>query len=177
MEGDGPAVLASVKADLLATTHGWRSTRGQVRVYDPTSTSVPAGTSAFWSPLQQSGTIVGAQRAARALCDAAPRGGVEGGMDFWLAQAEILLSSLLFVAHLADLDMGTVCQWVLTQDRPGPLGVGEVRQAANVLLRSNKRVVSEGAAEISQGLTSVWEMEDRTRSTIYSTSTTVGWPC
>jgi len=97
-------------------------------------------------------------------------------MDFWLAQAEILLSSLLFVAHHSHLDMGTVCQWVLTQDRPGPLGVGEVRQATNVLLRSNKRVVSEGAAEISKGLTSVWEMEDRTRSSIYATAQTVVWP-
>ena len=176
LEWEGPAVLSSVKADLLGTTHGWRSTRGEARVYDPTSTSIPQGTSAFWSPLQQSGTIVGAQRAARALCDAAPRGGVEGGMDFWLAQAEILLSSLLFVAHHSHLDMGTVSSWVLTQDRPGPLGVGEVRQAANVLLRSNSRVVSEGAAEISKGLSSVWEMEDRTRSSIYATAQTVVWP-
>lgn len=176
LEWDGPALLSSVKADLLATTHGWRSTLGEARVYDPTSTSIPEGTSAFWSPLQQSGTIVGAQRAARALCDAAPRGGVEGGMDFWLAQAEILLSSLLFVAHHSHLDMGTVCQWVLTQDRPGALGIGEVRQATNVLLRSNSRAVSDGAAEISKGLTSVWEMEDRTRSSIYATAQTVVWP-
>ncbi|MCZ7537856.1 MAG: type IV secretory system conjugative DNA transfer family protein [Acidimicrobiia bacterium] len=102
LEWDGPAVLSSVKADLLATTHGWRSRLGEVRVYDPTSSTVPRGASALWSPLQQAGTVVGAQRAARALCDAAPRGGVEGGMDFWLAQAEILLSGLLFVAHHAS---------------------------------------------------------------------------
>ena len=82
LEWDGPAVLSSVKADLLATTQGWRSTLGDVRVYDPTSSTTPTGTSALWSPLQQAGTVVGAQRAARALCDAAPRGGGEGGMDF-----------------------------------------------------------------------------------------------
>jgi len=120
LEWDGPAVLSSVKADLLGATHGWRSHLGHVHVYDPTaSTGV---TTAGWSPLDQAGTVLGAQRSARALCDAAPRGGVEGGMDFWLAQAEILLSGLLFVAHHAHRDMGAVCEWVLLQDRPSELG-------------------------------------------------------
>jgi len=176
LEWDGPAVLSSVKADLLATTHGWRSTRGEVRVYDPTSSTIPKGTTATWSPLQQAGTVVGAQRAARALCDAAPRGGVEGGMDFWLAQAEILLSSLLFVAHHSHRDMGAVCEWVLTQDRPGELGPGEVRVAVDQLNRSNNRAVSAGALAVSKGLVSVWEMEERTRSSIYATAQTVVWP-
>jgi type IV secretion system protein VirD4 len=149
---------------------------GEVRVYDPTSTTVPKGASARWSPLQQSGSIVGAQRAARALCDAAPRSGVEGGMDFWLAQAEILLSSLLFVAHHSHRDMGAVCQWVLTQDRPSELGPGEVRHALDRLLRSNNSAVANGADDVAKGLASVWEMEERTRSSIYATAQTVVWP-
>jgi type IV secretion system protein VirD4 len=176
LEWDGPAVLSSVKADLLATTQGWRSTLGEVRVYDPTSSTVPKGTSAIWSPLQQAGTVVGAQRAARALCDAAPRGGVEGGMDFWLAQAEILLSGLLFVAHHAHRDMDAVCEWVLTQDRPGDLGPGEVREALDALNLSNNDAVARGATEVAKSLVSVWEMEDRTRSSIYATAQTVIWP-
>jgi type IV secretion system protein VirD4 len=176
LEWAGPAVLSSVKADLLGATQGWRSTRGEVQVYDPTSTTVPKGASALWSPLQQAGSIVGAQRAARSLCDAAPKGGVEGGMDFWLAQAEILLSSLLFVAHHSHRDMGAVCQWVLTQDRPSELGPGEVRYALDQLLRSNNSAVSTGATEVAKGLVSVWEMEERTRSSIYATTQTVVWP-
>jgi type IV secretion system protein VirD4 len=176
LEWEGPAVLSSVKADLLASTKGWRAEQGEVRVYDPTSTTVPKGASALWSPLQQSGSIVGAQRAARALCDAAPKGGVEGGMDFWLAQAEILLSSLLFVAHHSHRDMAAVCQWVLTQDHPGELGPGEVRHALDQLMRSNNGAVANGAAEVSKGLMSVWEMEERTRSSIYATAQTVVWP-
>ena len=108
LEWDGPAVLSSVKADLLGATQGWRSHLGEVEVYDPTSST---GTlTVGWSPLHQANTVIGAQRSARALCDAAPRGGVEGGMDFWLAQAEILLSGLLFVAHHAKRDMGGVCE-------------------------------------------------------------------
>ncbi|MGQ0823761.1 MAG: type IV secretory system conjugative DNA transfer family protein [Actinomycetota bacterium] len=176
LEWYGPAVLSSVKADLLATTQGWRSTLGDVRVYDPTSSTVPKGASASWSPLQQAGTVVGAQRAARALCDAAPRGGVEGGMDFWLAQAEILLSGLLFVAHHAHRDMDAVCEWVLTQDRPGELGPGEVREALDALNLSNNAAVARGTVEVAKGLVSVWEMEERTRSSIYATAQTVIWP-
>ena len=176
LEWDGPAVLSSVKADLLATTHGWRSSQGEVRVYDPTSSTSQKGTSALWSPLQQAGTVVGAQRAARALCDAAPRGGVEGGMDFWLAQAEILLSGLLFIAHHAHRDMDAVCEWVLTQDRPGELGSGEVREALDVLSVSNNAVVARGAVEVAKAVVSVWEMEERTRSSIYATAQTVIWP-
>ena len=176
LEWDGPAVLSSVKADLLATTHGWRSSGGEVRVYDPTSSTTAKGASALWSPLQQAGTVVGAQRAARALCDAAPRGGVEGGMAFWLAQAEILLSGLLFVAHHAHRDMDAVCEWVLTQDRPGELGPGEVREALDALSVSNNAAVARGAVEAAKAVVSVWEMEERTRSSIHATAQTVIWP-
>lgn len=176
LEWDGPAVLSSVKADLLATTHGWRSSQGEVRVYDPTASTSRKGSTALWSPLQQAGTVVGAQRAARALCDAAPRGGVDGGMDFWLAQAEILLSGLLFVAHHAHRDMDAVCEWVLTQDRPGELGPGEVREALDALSLSNNAVVARGAIEAAKAIISVWEMEERTRSSIYATAQTVIWP-
>lgn len=176
LDWDGPAVLSSVKADLLAATRGWRTEVGAVRIYDPTSSTVPTGGSAQWSPLHQAATVLGAQRAARALCDAAPRGGVEGGMDFWLAQAEILLSGLLYVAHHGHRDMGAVCEWVLLQDRPGELGPGEVRVALDGLLRSDDTEVAAGASEASKGLLSVWEMEERTRSSVYATAQTVVWP-
>lgn len=176
LEWEGPAVLSSVKADLLAVTRGWRSQVGSVRIYDPTSSTVDAKASATWSPLQQADTVLGAQRAARALCDAAPRGGVEGGMDFWLAQAEILLSSLMYVAFHAHRDMGTVCEWVLLQDHPADLGPGEVRHALDQLMKSNDSAVVAGALEVSKGLLSVWELEERTRSSVYSTAQTVVWP-
>jgi type IV secretion system protein VirD4 len=177
LEWDGPAVLGSVKADLLGATHGWRSQLGQVQVYDPTGstgTNLPA--TGRWSPLHQADTVLGAQRAARSLCDAAPRGGVEGGLDFWLAQAEILLSSLLFVARHTGRDMGAVCEWVLAQDRPGELGPGEVRAALDALLGSDDPDVVAGAVDATQGLVAVWEMEERTRSSIYATAQTVVWP-
>ncbi len=176
LEWEGPAVLSSVKGDLLAVTHGWRSHLGSVRVYDPTASTVEQDASATWSPLQQAGTVLGAQRAARALCDAAPKGGVEGGMDFWLAQAEILLSGLMYVAFHANRDMGAVCEWVLLQDHPAELGPGEVRHALDQVMKSSDGAVVAGAVEASKGLLSVWELEERTRSSVYSTAQTVVWP-
>lgn len=174
LEWDGPAVLSSVKADLLESTHGWRSQLGDVHVYDPTASTgvVTAG----WSPLNQAGTVLGAQRAARALCDAAPRGGVDGGLDFWLAQAEILLTGLMFVAHHVNRDMGAVCEWVLVQDRPSELGAGEVRVALDHLRSGPDSVVAAGANDVARALVAIWEMDDRTRSSVYATAQTVVWP-
>ncbi len=174
LEWDGPAVLSSVKADLLGATQGWRSHLGHVHVYDPTATTGTA--TAAWSPLEQADTVLGAQRSARALCDAAPRGGVEGGLDFWLAQAEILLTGLLFVAHHSKRHMGAVCEWVLTQDRPGKLGPGEVRVAIDVLLASRNPDLVGQAEDVSRALMSIWAMEDRTQSSVYATAQTVVWP-
>jgi type IV secretion system protein VirD4 len=180
LEWEGPAILSSVKADLLGATVGWRSRAGEVRVYDPTRTLGTVGGAtvgpASWSPVGQAVTVVGAQRAARALCEAAPRGGVEGGIDFWLAQAEILLAGLLYVAHHTHRDMGTVCEWVLLQDRPGELGPGEVRTCLDLVLASDDENVMAGAVDASRGLLAIWEMEERTRSSVYATSQTVVWP-
>jgi type IV secretion system protein VirD4 len=182
LEWDGPAVLSSVKADLLGATLGCRAQAGEVRVYDPTRTLGPvAATStqvkaARWSPVGQATTVVGAQRAARALVEAAPRGGVEGGVDFWLAQAEILLSGLLFVAHHTNRDMGTVAEWVLLQDRPGELGPGEVRTCLDLIADTGDEEIVTDAAEAARGLLAIWEMEDRTRSSVYATAQTVVWP-
>ncbi|HYZ97908.1 MAG TPA: type IV secretory system conjugative DNA transfer family protein, partial [Acidimicrobiales bacterium] len=182
LEWEGPAILSSVKADLLGATLGWRARGGQVRVYDPTRTLGPlAGPSAKvgparWSPVGQAASVVGAQRAARALVEAAPRGGVEGGVDFWLAQAEILLSGLLFVAHHTHRDMSSVADWVLLQDRPSDLGPGEVRTCLDLVLAGGDARVATGAAEAARGLLAIWEMEDRTRSSVYATAQTVVWP-
>ncbi len=175
LEWHGPAVLSSVKADLLSTTYAWRARQGKVLVYDPTGTT--GVKTASWSPLRDAGTILGAQRAARSLCDAAPRDdNVEGGLDFWLTQAEILLSGLLWIAVHAGRDMGAVCEWVMTQDSPGPAGPGEVKANLDELLKSGEPDVSNGAVSASRSLLSVWRMEERTRSSVYATAQSVVWP-
>ncbi|HET7487959.1 MAG TPA: type IV secretory system conjugative DNA transfer family protein [Acidimicrobiales bacterium] len=171
----GPAVLSSVKADLLGATAGWRARLGSVAVYDPTGTTkVPT---ASWSPLRSAGTVLGAQRAARALCEAAPSSeGVKGGLDFWLAEAEILLSGLLFVAAKSGRDMAEVCRWVMTQDRPREADYGDVQLALDLLLGSGDTALAEGAEKAARAIGSIWAMEDETRSSVYATAQTVVWP-
>ncbi|MDZ7734553.1 MAG: type IV secretory system conjugative DNA transfer family protein [Acidimicrobiia bacterium] len=103
-----------------------------------------------------------------------PEDGVEGGMDFWLAQAEILLSGLLYVAHHASRDMGAVCGWVLTQDMPGEVGIGEVRAALDDLV--GRPALGTEALEVANSLHAIWDMDERTRSSVYATAQTVIWP-
>lgn len=175
LEWEGPAVLSSVKADLLAATCGWRKRQGKVLVYDPTHTT--GDESAIWSPLRGAKTVLGAQRAARALCEAAPRSdNVKGSLDFWLSQSEILLSGLLWVAAHAAHDMARVCEWVMVQDRPREDGLGDVRVALNRLLESEDPIVQDGATRASQAVMSIWAMEEETRSSVYATAQTVVWP-
>ena len=175
LEWQGPAVLSSVKADLLGVTGGWRTTLGEVRVYDPAGSTRDGGRAARWSPVDQAGTTQGSQRAARALCDAAPRNGVEGGLDFWLAQAEILLSALLWVAHHSHRDMGAVCDWILSQDIPSDAGTGEVRATLDVLLDHEDGAIAAGASNAAKSLLAVWDMDERTRSSVYATAQTLVW--
>lgn len=175
LEWQGPAVLSSVKDDLLRVTAGWRARQGDIAVFDPTD-STRLG-SAAWSPLRAAGTTLGAQRAARALCEAAPKGkNVEGGLDYWMAQAEMLIAGLLFVAHHTGRDMGKVCEWVLKQDRPGEWGPGEVKASLDVLRTEASPAVQDDADDAGRALLSIWEDEERTRSGVYSTARTVVWP-
>lgn len=175
LEWQGPAVLSSVKDDLLRVTAGYRAEQGDIAIFDPTQ-STGLGT-AVWSPLRQAGTTIGAQRAARALVEAAPKGSnVEGGVDFWMSQAEMLLASLLFAAHHTGRDMGVVAEWVLTQDRPGEWGSGEVEVALDQVMLDGTPDEQLAANEAARSLMSLWDDDERTRSSVYATARTVVWP-
>lgn len=175
LEWDGPAVLSSVKDDLLRVTAGHRDELGDIAIFDPTQTT-GLGT-AVWSPLRQAGTTMGAQRAARALVEAAPKGSnVEGGVDFWMAQAEMLLASLLFAAHHTGRDMGVVAEWVMTQDRPGEWGSGEVKAALDQVMMDGTPLEQTAADDAARSLLSLWDDDERTRSSVYATARTVVWP-
>lgn len=65
-----PAILSSVKTDLLAATIEERRGLGEVRVFD--STGVTGVPSAHWTPLRAAATLQGAAATAKALVDAAP---------------------------------------------------------------------------------------------------------
>lgn len=171
----GPAILSSVKDDLLRATLQDRRAQGAVTVFDPTQTTTHHD--ACWSPLANAATTTDAQRAARALCDAAPRT-ANGNDQFWMTQAELLLSGLLFTAaHTPSADMATIVGWILNQDRPDAWGEPRHVQAALTELQQHPDPhIRADAANANDTLNAIWGDDDRTRSSVYATARTVIWP-
>ena len=121
LDWDGPAVVVSVKRDLIDATRSARAARSARRECStpPACPGLPPAGSARWTPLRAAGTPRGAQKAAVALAASIPRSGVDGGADYWVKQAEILLTGLLGAAALdRDRTMVDVAEWVFTKDIP-----------------------------------------------------------
>jgi len=163
----GPAVLGSVKADLLAHTAGARARLGEVKVFDPLETTGLANAS--WNPLDVCTTTSGAQDLAAALAAASPAGNVTN-TDFFQRQAEGLLWALLFLAggtH-AGYEMTDVVRWVMTHSRPSETHDGAVGAALGQL--ASESPDPEAVELTAQALEAVWRNDERTRGSIYTTA-------
>lgn len=110
---EGPAVVASVKADILYLTHQARMAQGPVWVFDPT------GASGFqtcrWSPLSRIRSYGDAMRAARWLCESSKveKVGLEG-QQYWDTQGRQMLAPMLFAAARLEKSMADVGAWTQT---------------------------------------------------------------
>lgn len=170
LDWSGPAILSSVKADLMGATLAARRRIGEVRVFDPTaSTDQPC---AGWSPLRASDTLTGAQKAARALTDSSPRHGAEN-LDFFLSLAEQLLWPLLWVGAVSGCTMRDIVRWVLTQDRPTEAGPGEIAPLLDAQLYALDPARHEEAASVLDAMSAAWLLDERTRSNVYATVQTL----
>jgi type IV secretory pathway TraG/TraD family ATPase VirD4 len=115
LDHDGPALVTSVKRDLIDATIDARSQLGPVYVYDPDcSTGRSCST---WSPLPQCADWAGARLMARWLVEAArpTSGGSEVG-EFFGTLARYLLASLLHAAALDKRPVTDVLRWLKSQD-------------------------------------------------------------
>jgi type IV secretion system protein VirD4 len=170
LEWSGPAILSSVKSDLLDATLARRADLGEVRVFDPTcSTGQPC---AGWSPLRAATTLTVAQKAARALTDAGPRRGADS-LDFFLALAEQLLWPLLWIAAISGHTMRDVVRWVLTQDCPSATDVGEVGPVLDAQLYHPDPSRQIDATHVLEAIGATWTLDERTRSNVYATVQTL----
>jgi type IV secretion system protein VirD4 len=151
----GPVLAASVKSDLLRHTLGTRAQLGQVWCIDPTGCT--GARASVWSPLTACGQWREACRAAGDLCEAAKSEGTTADGEFWYATASKLLAPLLAAAALDGRTMADVVRWVDTQ---------EVAEVAEILERV-------AAPEVLQAAQATWCRDDRTRSSIYTTTETV----
>ena len=175
LDWDGPAVVVSVKRDLIDATRTARDRVGTTRVFDPSGVSgLPPDGLARWTPLRAAASPRGAQKAAVALAASIPRSGVDGGADYWVKQAEILLTGLLGAAAVdRDCTMLDVAHWVFTKDIP-------VKKKPNVILdilrdakANGTSAEREAAAAAMLQLDAVWNLDERVRSSVYATVQTV----
>jgi type IV secretion system protein VirD4 len=169
LQWTGSAILSSVKADLMAATIGWRRSRGEVRIFDPTG--LTSGATCGWSPLRGATTASGAQRAARALVDAGPRRGSQD-LDFFLRLSEQVLWPLLFFAANQGRSMREVVEWLLTQKSP-LVEDSPLRNAIELSVAASDSERREDARQAEHALTGVWGFDHRTRSSAYATAQTL----
>jgi type IV secretion system protein VirD4 len=135
-----PAVLSSVKTDLILSTIRRRLQLGDVAIFDPLRTADPAdieqlltpvrkraaerneqlGTLSYvgWSPVTASVTLSGAQQMARRLVEAAPVGDDVNDRSYWQTQAERVCWPMLHAAALGGYAMSDVVRWVVLGDQP-----------------------------------------------------------
>src|SRR5262249_15383387 len=130
LDWDGPAILSSVKTDLIAATIKRRQQLGEVRVFDPTGCTRDSDgrvryPRASWSPLRGAHTLHGAVKAGFALADPAPREGGDSAESFG-GMAEEVLWPCFYAAAVAGRPMHEVVRWILVQDRPTDVSEGTV---------------------------------------------------
>lgn len=186
LDWEGPAILLSVKRDLMDTTIRRRRSLGQVRVFDPggyLQQSRPSANGprpaelARWSPLRNAHTATGAKQAGEALAAWTPQVGVEGGMSFWTTQGKLLFTGLLGAAALSDeRSMGDLAEWVFTMTMPGD-GNAAGCAPAEILERAldaDDPVVREAAEAAVMHLAAIWNKpDDKIKASVYSTAVTV----
>jgi type IV secretion system protein VirD4 len=151
LEWQGPALVTSVKHDILEHTGRRRAAQGPVWTYDPTAA---AGVqSCQWSPLSQCESWRGAQRMAAWLSSAAraaPGGSEEG--RFWSELGQKLLAPMLFAAAVSALSMADVMHW---------LNSGETEEVTALLCESGQGLPQEAwRASIAR--------DERTLSSVYA---------
>ena len=163
----GPAIISSVKTDLIEPTLEARRAQGEVRVYDPSG--MTAMQSASWSPLRDAKSLEGAQRSAKRLLSAVQLD-QSGHGNFWSRHGETLLGGLMWLAaNTKALTMTDVARWVLAMDQPSTEDPGK---AASFLraLASDEGVSAELIADVEAILGGIWRAEGRVSSSYYTSA-------
>ncbi|MEZ5219673.1 MAG: TraM recognition domain-containing protein [Ilumatobacteraceae bacterium] len=123
-------------------------------------------------------TPSGARRAAAALAASIPRSGVDGGADYWVSQAEILLTGLLATASLNPArTMEDVATWVFAKDMPVQGGrASQVIKDITAAADGDDDAAHDRARWAIKQLDAVWKLDERVRSSVYATLQTVVKP-
>jgi type IV secretion system protein VirD4 len=169
----GPAIVSSVKTDLLRATLRDRERRGEIKVFDPLGVS--GRPSASWSPLRAASDLAGALAAAQVLARA---GAEEAPNDrFWRGQAEQLIAAMLWTAaNTEGHTMRNVVRWVLELDRPQGESGGTLAPLVRLLTDHADPATALAARQVHGWLHGQWSSDPRTTSSVYATARNAVWP-
>jgi type IV secretion system protein VirD4 len=169
----GPAIVSSVKTDLLRATVQHRGQRGEIKVFDPLG--VTGTPSASWSPLRAASDLAGALAAAQVL---ARTGAEEAPSDrFWRGQAEQLIAAMLWTAaNTEGHTMRNVVRWVLELDRPQGDAAGTLAPLVRLLTDHPDPATALAAQQVQGWLLGQWSTDPRTTSSVYATARNAVWP-
>jgi type IV secretory pathway TraG/TraD family ATPase VirD4 len=157
LEWEGPAVITSVRTDVLEDTIGWRSHCGQVYAFDPAgalANTVYARHRVGWDPLAHCRTWDDSVRMGRALTESGKAAAGLRESDFWFTLAAQLLAPHLFAAAANGYSFDNVVRWI----KDG--AEDEVRG----LLEATGH---EGALRAAAA---AWSRDERVRSSVYTTA-------
>jgi type IV secretion system protein VirD4 len=159
LDWGGPAVVTSVRTDVIDQTLSWRQRRGEAMIFDPAGvlkdTKYASGRHS-WDLLDDCRTWNNSVRTSNAVTEAGRLGGILND-TFWYSLASQLLAPHFFAAACNGYSMSDVVRWIKTQEE------SEVRS----LLQTAGREEAITAAEAS------WQREDRAKSSVYSTAESV----
>lgn len=114
--GAAPAVVTSIKTDVLRLTATHRAQVGRILVFDPTDTS-GLSDRCTWSPLQNVRTYADADKAAAWVTESsAVEGRSSQDQEFWDSLGRRMLAPLMFAAVAVGHGMAQVVQWALRSD-------------------------------------------------------------
>lgn len=169
----GPAIVSSVKSDLVRATLAARRRQGDVMVFDPLGvTGMPSAT---WSPLRAASDLPAAVAAAQVLARA---GAEEAPNDrFWRGQAEQLIAAMLWTAaNTEGHTMRHVVRWVLELDRPQGDNGGTLAPLVRLLTDHPNQATALAARQVQGWLHGQWSTDPRTTSSVYATARNAVWP-
>ena len=114
--GAAPAVVTSIKTDVLKLTADHRATVGRAWVFDPTDTSGHPNRCS-WSPLQNITSYADAVKAATWVTESsAVEGRATQDQEFWDALGRRMLGPLMYAAVISGGGMAQVVTWALRSD-------------------------------------------------------------
>ncbi|MCD7441861.1 type IV secretory system conjugative DNA transfer family protein [Streptomyces lincolnensis] len=116
LEWAGPSLVTSVRFDVIAATLEYRSSVGEVFIFDPAGLTESIGQRfaahcVGWSPLDSITVWDDAVRQAESLSTGTDFRDVSNG-DFWSSQGRLLLTPLLYAAARTGGTMGNVLDWL-----------------------------------------------------------------